>query len=156
MLDVGSNNCPYLDWFPHVPERVSVDLFHPYEAPGVTSIRSDFLTWNPGQKFDVVTCLQVLEHIPDAGAFARKLLEVSNVLVVTVPYKWPRGGVKSHVHDPVGEEKMLDWFGRRPNFTYRCREVTANVVRLIHVYDFIPEPWDGLRKREVLLKRQSA
>lgn len=155
MLDVGSNNCPYLDWFPKVPERVSVDLLHPYEAPGVVSIKSDFLSWSPSRKFDVVTCLQVLEHIPDAGAFARKLLEVSKVLVVTVPYKWARGGVKSHVHDPVGEEKMLEWFGRRPNFSYRCQKVTADVVRLIHVYDFLPDPWDGLRKREGLLKKQS-
>ena len=26
ILDVGSAGCPYLDWFPNIPAKVSVDL----------------------------------------------------------------------------------------------------------------------------------
>ncbi len=152
MLDVGSGNCPYLDWFPGVPERTSLDLRRPYDGAGVTPVKANFLEWQPGRKFDLVSCLQVLEHIPDARGFAQKLLEVSKVLVVSVPYKWPLGHTKSHVHDPVDEAKLLAWFGREPNYSYLCREVKANVSRLIHVYEEFPEPWDALNRRRKLVK----
>jgi hypothetical protein len=155
LLDVGSGNCPYLGWFPRVPERISLDLRKPYEAPGITSVRTDFLAWQPGRKFDVTSCLQVLEHVPDAGAFAQKLLEVSRTLIVSVPYKWPHGQTRTHIHDPVDEAKMLAWFGREPNYSYLCREVKANVFRLIHVYEEFPETWTALNKRAKLVKQKA-
>src|SRR5687768_6613615 len=88
VLDVGSAACPYLDWFPHVRERVSIDLANPYKAPGILAVKADFLGWDPGRMFDVVTCLQVLEHIKDVEAFAGKLLSIGDIVVVSVPYKW--------------------------------------------------------------------
>ena len=29
----------------------------------------------------------------------------------------------SHVHDPVDQQKLRDWFGREPNYEYLCKEV---------------------------------
>ena len=43
ILDVGSAGCPYLDWFPHIQERVSVDMERPYKGPGITSVKANFL-----------------------------------------------------------------------------------------------------------------
>lgn len=152
IVDIGSAGCPYLDWFSSIPVRTSLDLKRPYVAPGVTSHTGDFLTWVPDRRYNIVTCLQVLEHVPDASSFAKRLLALGDTIVVSVPYKWPAGKTKTHVHDPVDEAKLLDWFGRLPNFEYVCREVKAPVERIIHVYENrISDPWTSLNRRDSLM-----
>lgn len=135
IVDIGSNGCPYLDWFDWIPERCSLDLRKPYEAKGVTSITADFLKHNFEKKFDVLTCLQVVEHVPDAGAFCKKLLTTANVLIVSVPYQWKAGQTKGHIHDPINLEKMNGWFGREPNYHIIIQEVESSARRLVCVYD---------------------
>jgi hypothetical protein len=147
ILDVGSAACPYLDWFPHVAERVSVDLNHPYDGPGVVAIKGDFLTWQPQQSFDVVTCLQVLEHVPRADLFATKLLSAGTIVIVSVPYRWGKGRTGSHIHDPVDREKLRGWFGREPNFEFMCKEVSGHSPRLIQVYERNSIRWRDLNDR---------
>ena len=156
IIDVGSAGCPYVDWFDFIPHRASVDLKRPYEAPGVHSFTGDFLAWEPDRHYDIVTCMQVLEHVPPAREFAQKLLSIGNVVVVSVPYKWPKGKTKSHVHDPVDEAKMLDWFGREPNFSYICTEVLAPVDRLIQVYERFPDKWAALTRRDSIINNLNA
>lgn len=131
ILDVGSRNCPYLDWFDWIPRRVSLDLDRPYRSETVEGIRADFLSHEFAERFDVCLCLQVLEHIPDVERFARKLLAVSPRVIVSVPYRWPVGQNKNHIHDPVDEQKIRDWFGRDPDYSLLAREVNRPVVRLI-------------------------
>jgi hypothetical protein len=151
MIDVGSSGCPYLDWFQFIPDRTSLDLLKPYRAEGIVSIKADFLSWEPQRRYDLVTCMQVLEHVPDAAGFARKLLSIGDVVIVSVPYKWPAGECKHHVHDPVDEEKMQKWFGRAPNFSYVCREVDEPIMRLIQVYEPRVRAWRGTNERGLLL-----
>ena len=151
LIDVGSSGCPYIDWFPFIPERTSLDLRNPYEAEGIVSIKADFLTWEPQRRYDLVTCMQVLEHVPDAAGFAQKLLSIGDIVIVSVPYKWAAGSSKVHVHDPVDEKKMQRWFGRAPNFSYVCQEVQAPIKRLINVYEPRAKAWSGTNERAKLL-----
>jgi hypothetical protein len=135
VIDVGSNATPTLEWHRKTANRlVSLDLRRPYVADGVESIKSDFLEYEPESKYDLVTCFQVLEHVPDPEAFARKLTEIGRITVVSVPYKWAKGKCKYHIHDPVDERKMREWFGREPTFQYIATELNT-VARLIHVYE---------------------
>lgn len=134
VLDVGSLGTPILEWRRSGAQRlVSVDLRRPYVAEGVESITGDFLDYVIEEPFDLVTCLQVLEHVPDAAAFARKLLAAGRIVVVSVPYKWPKGFCAHHVHDPVDEQLMRSWFGRLPTLQYVARE-TSGETRLVQVY----------------------
>jgi hypothetical protein len=134
VIDVGSNGTPTLEWHRQTATRlVSLDLRRPYVAEGVESVACDFLQYDPGARFDLVTCFQVLEHVPDPGAFARKLIQIGDVAIVSVPYKWKKGKCRFHLHDPVNERKMKKWFGREPDFSYIARELSS-VGRLIHVY----------------------
>lgn len=136
VLDVGSHGTPTLEWHRDRASRlVSVDLRRPYEAEGVESVTADFLKYQVDEPFDLVTCFQVLEHVPEVAAFAQKLLAVSRVLVVSVPYKWPAGSCRYHIHDPVDEHKMKLWFEKNPRYSYVIREIAANRARLIQVYD---------------------
>jgi hypothetical protein len=137
ILDVGSNGCAYLDWFPSVSRRISLDLVNPYSSDGVEAIKADFLTYEPAQPFDLVLCLQVLEHIPEAAQFAQRLLTVTGRrLVVSVPHKWPAGRSEWHVHDPVDEAKMLSWFGREPDYhSVVLEKIWFGKARLVCCYD---------------------
>lgn len=132
VIDVGSNGCPYLDWFGWIPRRLSVDLRNPYRADHVEGIEADFLKFSPAETFDLGLCLQVLEHIPDAETFAKKLQETARELIVSVPYKWPANHQPKigHIHDPVDEKKIGAWFGRQPDFQMISTERTG-VRRLI-------------------------
>ncbi|MEO7221380.1 MAG: hypothetical protein ABIY37_02825 [Devosia sp.] len=151
VLDVGSSGCPYLDWFPGAAHRTSLDLRKPYVAEGIASVTTNYLHWDVDRQYDLVLCLQVLEHVRDAGVFAQKLLASGKIVVASVPYKWSEGSVSSHVHDPVDEAKMRAWFGREPNYSHICTEVNSGARRLICVYDAMPQKWRSLKQRDILL-----
>ncbi|WP_019962201.1 methyltransferase domain-containing protein [Woodsholea maritima] len=151
MVDIGSAGCPYLDWFDWIPQKTSLDMARPYRGEGIKSVQADFMQWESNEVYDIGTCLQVLEHVPLAEEFAQKLLQRCKILVVSVPYKWKFGRNNTHVHDPVDEEKMRSWFGRRPNFSVMISEVKSDAPRLIQVYE---QDWDkhwaSLKQRERL------
>jgi hypothetical protein len=66
------------------------------------------------REFDLVLCLQVLEHLREPARFSRKLLSVGRRIILSVPYKWPWGVCPSHLQDPVDEQKLLRWLGKPP------------------------------------------
>lgn len=134
VADIGSNGTPVLEWFPGVPVRYSVDPIAPFKGPGIRSVTGDFLEWEPEQRLSVLTCFQVMEHLSDPASFARKMLRIADVCIVSVPYKWPPGQASLHIQDPVDERKMLSWFEREPNYSYHAREIFGQ-ERLINVYD---------------------
>lgn len=116
IIDVGTGELPYLEWFDWIPKKIALDIFPPYNSETVEGIQGDIHEIDFPQKFDLCTCMQVLEHISDATRFAHRLMEIANVVLVSVPYKWAEGSTKSHVHDPVDLDKVTSWFGRKPNF----------------------------------------
>jgi 2-polyprenyl-3-methyl-5-hydroxy-6-metoxy-1,4-benzoquinol methylase len=123
---------------------VSVDVRNPYYADDIESVKTDFLTWQPPQGFDVGLCLQVLEHVRDAPGLARHLLGMCDVVIVSVPYRWPKSASSYHFHDPVDARKMRRWFGREPNYAYRVVELNGQ-ERLICVYDNATEKkWNSV------------
>jgi hypothetical protein len=134
ILDVGSHDTPILEWFPNAASRVSVDMREPFRGLGIDAYQEDFLKWETDHTFDVGLCLQVLEHVEKADEFARRLSELCEVVIVSVPYRWPETASRFHVHDPVDEAKLVGWFGREPNYQYQVKELDGN-ERLIAVYD---------------------
>ena len=115
VIDVGSNGCPYLDWFEEAETRVSLDLRNPYRSRGVEAVVGDFMAYEADDRFTLCLCLQVLEHVPDPAAFAHKLLSTATHVIASVPYQWPQDSCREHIHDPVDEHKMRAWFGREPD-----------------------------------------
>lgn len=134
VADIGSNGNPVLEWFPNVPTRISVDPARTYKAPGVKSVRSEFLDWQPTKKINVLTCFHTLEFAERPDLFAQKMLALGEVCIVSVPYKWSEKKSKRQLHDPIDEAKMLTWFGRSPNYSYIVREISGE-EHLICVYD---------------------
>jgi hypothetical protein len=142
MIDVGSHSTALIENFNWVEERVALDIRKPYSSEKVRGIETDFLQFQPEKRFDIALCCQVLEHIPDAGAFARHLFEVGKRVLISVPYLWPKGASKHHIHDPVDLEKLTRWTGREPAYHIVVQEplgLGAKGRRLIAYY---PAPDD--------------
>jgi hypothetical protein len=110
ILDVGSHNCDYITWFDWFATRHKIDLRKTIEIEGVKTMQGDFMQFQSAAPYDLVLCLQVLEHLQDPAAFAQKLLGTGKILIVSVPYKWHAGQCSFHLQDPVDEEKLLQWF----------------------------------------------
>lgn len=159
MIDVGSGGYPYLEWFDHIPDRTSLDLRTPYEGPGVKSIKTNFLEYEPDQTFDIASCFQVMEHVPDdvIGPFAQKLLQIGKTVIVSLPYKWQKDWAQTHIQDPVDREKILSWFKREPNYEYICHEVRIDRPRIIQVYERNRDKWSysGERGRQRVARHEA-
>lgn len=109
VLDVGARDTPVvveLDW---IPSRTALDYEVAPDIPGVTGIKGDFLEYRPPHTFDLVICLQVLEHLEQPQRFAQKLLATGNLVIISVPYQWPEGFTSEHLQDPIDEQKLLGW-----------------------------------------------
>lgn len=141
VLDIGSNRMSTLSWHRKKARRlVSVDPRSPFQGAGVESVAADFLDYPAAERFELLTCFQVLQHVRDPHAFAQKLLATGETCVVSVPYKWPKGKCKWHLHDPIDELKLLGWFGKQPLERFIAREEGRDSDRLIHVYAGHPAP----------------
>ena len=132
VIDVGANETALLrqlDWF---EQRVALDIRRFFGAQeGIQRITTDFLAYRPERPFDLVLCLQVLEHLAEPAVFARKLFDTGATVIITVPYKWPKGECKTHVQDPVDETNLREWTQREPLAT---SVVMDDKTRLVAVY----------------------
>ncbi|CAG0972318.1 MAG: class I SAM-dependent methyltransferase [Rhizobiaceae bacterium] len=117
LIDIGSAGCNYITWFDWIPDRVSLDLSYPTKAPGIRPIKANFFDWKPDKAYDVVLCCQVLEHIEDVHAFARKLRSLGKRILVSVPHMWKAGSIPGHVNDPVSLADVEAWFGQKPHYS---------------------------------------
>ncbi len=131
ILDVGSRGVDYISFLP-LEKKVSIDIDIPVNAPGVEPIKGDFLTQRFDMKFDIVCCFQVLEHIDDDSVttFANKLLDIGEVVVVSVPYMWEKGVCKWHYQDPIDVDKLVSWFGRSPVYIYNVYDDLGRMIAI--------------------------
>jgi hypothetical protein len=130
-IDVGayeSDVLGRLTWFEH---RVALDLYPIPRRVGIVNLQTDFMEYEPDQYFDLVLCLQVLEHLEEPEAFTRKLLNTGRIVIISVPYNWPSGRCENHLQDPVDEAKLELWTGRKAMET---RVALDGTERLIAVY----------------------
>ncbi len=131
VIDVGSHGTELLqqlDWF---DLRIALDSRYAMPRPGIDTVISDFRDFEPSEVFDLLLCLQVLEHVPEPQPFARKLLRTGRTVIISVPYLWPLETHRSHLHDPVDEAKLRRWTGAEPVET---SIVDDGRQRLIAVY----------------------
>lgn len=121
VLDVGAYDPSFISSLDWIPTKLATDLrLSSAEqravwngARGVAFVKGDFLTMDfGGTRFDLVTCNQVIEHLPHplVDRFVRKLMSVARTLVVATTLELPQGVIKGHVQDPIGEDEFRGWF----------------------------------------------
>lgn len=116
-LDVGNGATPVITWG-DFETRHALNL-NRIPDPGFDGVRwivGNFLLDPAGllDRYDLVTCLQVMEHLEDheIPGFVDRLLARSEggTLMVSVPWGWPKGTCRHHRQDPVTGEKFAQWF----------------------------------------------
>jgi hypothetical protein len=128
VIDVGALDTgvlTQLDWFQH---RVALDVAYMPPRRRIRRVRMDFMEYRPPVTFDLVLCLQTLEHLNDPRPFARKLLETGKTVIISVPYKWPAGTYAGHKQDPVDEAKLKSWTGQDPIETVIARNGRKRLI----------------------------
>ena len=133
ILDVGSRRSPVLEALPPSKERVTLDRLAVHSPAGIRHVVADFTTWVPDKRYELVLCLQVLEHLEQPAEFLQKLFATGNDVIVSVPYRWKRGFCKYHVQDPVTLSKVVGWAGGRKPVAYWIVE-DNKLKRLICLY----------------------
>lgn len=115
ILDVGCFDTPTVLWG-DFQRRYTVDAEHDPHFPGVQSHVGLWLPYELPERMSVITCLQVLEHLPDelVTKFAHKLLVNADHTIVSVPYEWPAGDELAHLQDPISLEKFTAMMGSTP------------------------------------------
>lgn len=116
IIDIGSHDTAYLEWFNWIPKRDALDIEKPYSSKKVRGIKYDFFGFEVNEKYDLALCLQVLEHVPAAELFAQRLFRIAEAVLISVPYKWPQGVCKQHIHDPVDIDKLKCWTQREADY----------------------------------------
>ncbi len=119
VLDVGARSGGFLYRVdPRYSVRIATDIYKPLymggDDPKVLFIHGDFLDLKFDIPFDVVVCLEVLEHIDlvNRPAFAKKLLSLTKKhLLVSIPYMW-KNSKEPMDHNNLHEGHIHEWFNR--------------------------------------------
>lgn len=138
LLDVGGWKGEFISKVNGFTDKTVIDLHKkPKNFPeDINFISSDFIKANINKKYDVVICMQVLEHIDNdiIHRFTQKLFEVGTIVLISVPYKWEKGACKYHIQDPVDENKLKSWTKKEPSKTWIIKEKKSKLSRLIALY----------------------
>jgi hypothetical protein len=132
VLDVGANETEVLERLDRFERRVALDVDEIPPRAGVETVIADFNEFEHEGRFDLVLCLQVLEHLERPGPFARKLLAAGRTTIISVPHEWPGWATEEHVQDPVDESKLRAWTRRDPTETSIVEDL--GMERMIAVY----------------------
>jgi hypothetical protein len=132
IIDVGCRKSPMMAGLDNTIYKAMLDIQEIPPMDGIHMIQADFYTWTPDRKYDVVLCLQVLEHLDKPKEFAQKLLQVGKTVIISVPYKWKEGSCKYHTQDPIDKSKLKGWVGREPDEDYVVTD--KGLERIICVY----------------------
>ena len=124
LLDVGSGRgvflFPFMREFPETPvtsldilsHRVEfLNTIHDGGIERLTAVQADICTWDaPDSSYDVVTLLEVLEHIPEAEQAAANAVRLAKrYIVVSVPSKPDNN--PEHIH-LMTKDRLTDIFTR--------------------------------------------
>lgn len=111
IIDVGAP-WPFVTAFDWIPHKVMLNDRYPEgisASSNIEIVQADFYEYNPTEKFDLVICNQVMEHVPDPESFAKKLLSIGHTVIASVPYMWPDKAGFGHLHHFISHEELLSW-----------------------------------------------
>lgn len=113
VIDVGAGRTTILNDINWIDTKVAIDLERKPTVDNALNIYADFMKYQPKIHFDLVICLQVLEHLHNPKEFMQKLLSTGKVVIISVPYFWSKDYCEYHIQDPISEEKVLGWAGKK-------------------------------------------
>ena len=141
IVDVDSGGA-YLEWFPNFAHRVVLDKGRSQFNDGIKVEKADLLSWHEEKTFDIALCLQKIENVLDASTFAKRLLSIAKVVVISVPFTNTPEKESFHIHDYITDLKIYEWFGKKANYKISVKEVETSIERVIYIYDRSGKQWN--------------
>lgn len=139
VIDVGCADCLEILKF-NIPHKTVLDFWTVPDKSKFTNcecLHGSILDYPfNSRKWDLVTCMQVLEHIREVKLAAKRLFSISQkYVIITLPYMWPVGKEPDHIQDPVTEEKLEDWFADITGFHEISRVYCDNNSRVLLMFE---------------------
>ena len=118
VLEVGCTDDPFIKHLTWIPQKECVA---PYSAYGKSTENSnqvmihvaDFYDWTAPRddKYDLLICGQVVEHVDDPHTFVQKFFMVAKrTIIFSVPYKWSKKQyTPGHKHHNIDLPTILNW-----------------------------------------------
>lgn len=145
IIDIGSSECQYIDWFDQIPIRVALDKTSAYKSSTCVGVDEDFLTWTPDRRYDVALCLQVLDRLKNPKTFIRKMQSCAKAIVISISA--PDDIETTAQMNAFYEANYQAAFGRKPNFIYLAREFISDSSRIIMVFERSDIMWTSIVDR---------
>ena len=127
-IEVGCASDPFLKYLDWIDKRTCVaPYFVKYDkvkgggkntnaqlstASDIEKVTADFMDYKlpNNEKYDLLLCSQVLEHVPDPKSFMKKLIKTAKVSIISVPFNWRDCGKQcNHVTNYITQEMLLEW-----------------------------------------------
>lgn len=120
-IEVGCASDPFLKYLTWVPKRTCVAPYFTSYGDGkgkesvqgsIQSVKANFMEYElpDNEKFDLLICSQVVEHVGDSKAFVQKLINSAETSIISVPYKWNDCGKQcNHKSDKISYDTILEW-----------------------------------------------
>lgn len=132
----NSSDDEYTQLYEWIPKKTT--LTFPLMHPSINKeiIESDFFNMEANKRYDFVTCTQVIEHIQDVEIFIKKLFEIGDQILISVPYKVEADLYSENIHGPIDVVKLTEWIGSEPDYYIIVEEplITSPRIQYLIVY----------------------
>ena len=120
IIEVGCASDPFLKHLGWIDQRTCVAPYfveygkdsRKYSTTDIQKVTADFMEYHlpNDEKFDLLLCNQVLEHVPDPASFMKKLIASAKTSIISVPYNWGYcGKTCNHVTNHITIDRLKKW-----------------------------------------------
>jgi hypothetical protein len=151
VIEVGCASDPFLKYLGWIDERLCVaPYFVQYadssrknilETNEIKAVTADFMEYQlpNDEKYDLLLCNQVLEHVPNPASFLKKLIASAKTSIISVPYNWEAcGETCNHKTNYITVKMLRKWSAPYVPIYYKIVEEDGkgkNRKRVIVVYE---------------------
>jgi len=124
IIEVGCASDPFLKHLGWIDQRTCVAPYfveygndsgkyvHLNSTSDIKKVTADFMEYElpNDEKFDLLLCNQVLEHVPKPASFMKKLIASAKTSIISVPYNWGDcGETCNHKTHHITIDQLKKW-----------------------------------------------
>lgn len=121
IIEVGCASNPFIKYLNWIQKRTCVAPYFADYGNGlnklevgsiIEAVTADFMEYElpNNDKYDLLVCSQVVEHVQNPSAFVQKLIRSAKTSIISIPYKWEDCGSNcGHNTHEISYNRILEW-----------------------------------------------